>query len=189
MRIGSGLCPRCDGSGLVDGIPCPVCSTQSMSTYSLPKDMSIEDFASAGLGAFDDVEPLDVGVGKSNKRAAAVLREDAGVSFDFDDFGIDEAREVVHTLEESGHVDPVWILGANISDRIRETVDRILFEDEEGDSMPTTIDMNPVYESASLRDDEAFCVGPRAVDATSKYVMVGPPIVVSRPDGVARVTL
>lgn len=160
-----------------------------MSTYDLPKDMSIADFANPDRTSIPDVDPLQVSQDKTGKRAAAVLREDAGVSFDFDDVGIDEFREVVHTLEEAGHVDPVWILGASIADGVRETVERILFDDEDGDSMPTTIDTNPVYESASLRDDEGFCVGPRAVDQTSKYVPVGPPIVVRRPDGVARVTL
>lgn len=188
MRVGSGLCPRCNGSGLVDGIPCPVCSTQSMSTYSLPKDMSIEDFANPERTSIPDADPLTFAQDTGGKRAVAVLREDAGVSFDFDGFGIDESREVVHTLEEAGHVDPVWILGTSIADQIRETVDRIVWEEGDG-GMPTAIDTNPVYESDTLRDDEAFCIGPRAVSPTSKYVPVGPPIVVRRPDGVARVTL
>ena len=187
MRTGSGLCPRCGGSGLIDGIPCSVCSTQTRTARAPPDGMCLEDFVRPdGI----DVKPLNVGnyFEENEKRAAAVLREDAGKTFEFESVGIDEFRDVVFSLETDGHTDPVWILGATIADQIRETVDRIVWEDDDG-GMPTTIDMNPVYESDTLRANEAFCVGPRAVEPTSKYVTVGPPIVVRRPSGVARVTL
>lgn len=180
IRKGSGLCPRCGGTGTVDGIPCGVCSTVSRAAPD--REITIGDFEStANTDPFDFVtEAVSVDTA-ADKRAANILRRDAGHVFDVDQLTIDVVRDVRHALETDGHGCITLVADTETLEKFERRTERTDAESTGFESV--SIVGVEAYKTDSLRDGEAFAIGDTAI-ATPPAT---PPIVVRDPSGVAHI--